>query len=511
MYITLFTIASLALLATVIFLQVNKGYRRGLTGSLIDLGVTVLSLFAAIVVTLIVSAEVAGPIIKLLIETDFYAEINEGMPFLSTVLFAFLKMLVSIVIYVPVFFAVRPILSIIFKIIRRVVAGRQVRSYMSEEEEPIYRHSKRAGALIGIATGYIISLVLMMPFIGLCSVANDTVAIIDKYSEEDILSSKDKKKLRSYDNDICKITFGYCGADQLFSVITRTKLAGQTVKLADEIAAIKNFDIDAITDALENAESLDKSDLKTFESAVSTIDQSVSIKFAVAGVLSTAADSWLREGSFYGVERPTFGNDEIVDPFIVELLKVCRTTSYQTVTADMRTLLNVFSHLTAITDLLSGGSYDDLMDELSTGGTLGKIENELRKNAHMAPLADTLHDMTIRVVMNQVTESLGTETYEQFVTDISDALNNVMDENGNINVDDLTSQMQGYLNDYGIDVPSSVTGEISSDVAEKLEGKTEITADDIDQIFKDYLAGADIGDLGDLEGLSPEDLEDLIG
>ena len=134
MYITLFTITSLALLATVIFIQVNKGYRRGLSGSLINLGVTVLSLFAAIVVTLIVSAEVAGPIIKLLTDTDIFSEIAESMPFLTTVLFAFLKMLLAAVLYVPIFFALRPILALIFALIRRLVAGKQVNSYMSEEE-----------------------------------------------------------------------------------------------------------------------------------------------------------------------------------------------------------------------------------------------------------------------------------------------------------------------------------------------------------------------------------------
>lgn len=511
MYITLFTITSLALLATVIFIQVNKGYRRGLSGSLINLGVTVLSLFAAIVVTLIVSAEVAGPIIKLLTDTDIFSEIAESMPFLTTVLFAFLKMLLAAVLYVPIFFALRPILALIFALIRRLVAGKQVNSYMSEEEEPIYRHSKRAGALIGIATGYLVSLVIMMPFIGLCSVASDTVAIIDKYAEDDILTSKQKKKLASYDNDICKIAFGYCGADQLFSVVTRTKLAGQTVKLADEIKAIKEFDVDAITAVLQNAENLDKNDLKTFDKVVTSIDRSVSIKFAVAGILSTASDSWLREGSFYGVDRPTFGNDEIIDPFIVELLKVCRTTSYTTVTDDMRTLLNIFNHLTAITDILSRGDYDALMNELTSGKTLGKIEAELRKNTHMAPLADTLREMTIRVVMNEITETLGSETYDKLVTDISDALNSAMDSNGKVNVQELTSEMQSYLDDCGIEVPADVTQSISSDIAEKLEGKTEITADDIDEIFTDYLAGADIGDLGDLEGLTPEQIEDLFG
>ena len=113
MSFTLFSVAIIAVLITVICLQMHKGYKRGLSYMLINLAVIACSALGGVAVSGMI-ADSFEPLLNDYIKTsDFYVELVQTMPNLSLVVVSAALMVVSLLLYVPVFFIIRILLSLL--------------------------------------------------------------------------------------------------------------------------------------------------------------------------------------------------------------------------------------------------------------------------------------------------------------------------------------------------------------------------------------------------------------
>jgi hypothetical protein len=74
-------------------------------------------------------------------------------------------------------------------------------------------------------------------------------------------------------------------------------------------------------------------------------------------------------------------------------------------------------------------------------------------------------------------------------------LNTAKDENGNINLDTVSEEVQKTLKENKVDVPDSVTGMIAQVATEKFAGQETVS----EQEVKDHLLSL-YGSAGDLDG-----------
>ena len=496
---TALSVVTLTVLAMVVFVQVNKGYKLGFLASILKLSAAVISVFAGVLVSTILSDKIVDSVMSLVVELEFYFTLVNEVPFITPIVAALVEILCSIILFTPIYFILNGIIALIIKLFynkHKKAAG----EYVSEDEDDLYKKSGKAGAVVGAVTGVIFTFIIMTPIFGTLSIVTDVVSVIDTYVEDDISNEPVVSEIMSYSDDFTLTVMKTCGTERLFDLVARTEINGATIRLISEINAIKGLDVNSLLESFSNPDALVSGDLSfsSIEKVLNEADKSVMAKMLLAGLLSELSDAWLNGEEYLGMPRPSFGNDEIVDPFMTELFRVCRTTTHKTVIDDLSTIINVCNHLTVITDILSTGNYDTIMKEFSEGGTLELIEAEFLTNPHMASLAGTIHDMAFRTILGEFNNVLGGDAYDDLINNIADSLNDVLHMSGSIQTSVLTEQMQEYLDSTGVEVPPEITTMFADSLLEKLEGESYVDASKLEELFKQYLEGGDLGDMGDL-------------
>ena len=503
MSFTILSAALLLFLGAVIFKNALNGYRRGLALSAISLSAVVFSALVAIPLALWLSDYPSRllarylpywiPALKGVLNQ--YSSVEKLIPacidvLLSPILFVIFYGLIRIVICTPM-----------ENILRRCLTTRA-----DEAGDPIYegrntpwhrRHTRILGSITGAVSGFVISLVLLSPLLGLLSVADTVVDVTDtirlKWSAYG-LDNDQVELVHAVVGDPVATVLTASGGGILYDATTITYLhdgQGGRVSLRDEVRACSAMTVDLMSarNVVKDMSSLSDEDKAILSRLGSRIESSQVMSLVAADLVNQVADAWLDGRSFMKISLPAF-NDHL-EPLVEGALEVCARSTDACVGRDISTLVDVCLIASDSGLMKKQIGYTQLAACLDQGGVLDMIYDEIQANPCMTPLVGKMTDVAVHMMASAI-EDAGFEKSElkELMTELSDAMNRVnrMGLSNTERVAHMKEYTQYYTEMYGIRMPGALAEMASVAFIEKM-GDSKITADSLYSLFDAYIKG----------------------
>ena len=498
------------IIALTVYRYSRGAYKKGLSVSLIGLSITLFSaIFAALGSVLVVKLGFDAAI-GLIEDMDFYEDLSELVMGFESVLFIILKMLLSLVLYIPLFYLMRALIKLIVSIIYKCVCAKSDKStvaYNKEGEDFYVKRNKTIAAFVGALTGIITCLVVFSPYVGAATIVDGAIDFINSSTDEEIISEDVEDYIRYFADDPAVSVLSACGSDSLFDFATAVRVDGERTTLRRELDILYGIDFNEFGDLVRfeedpkaTAEKIDALSKKVRESKILTL--------MFVDTISGISEAWLKYEDYLGAPRPEFGTNAAINEFIDELLYVCKDTTADTIAADVKTLVNIASMLMEEQALLGNGNYEDVVNALSDGGIIDNVKLELDKNLRMAPVSAALDNMLMSVFAEEITAIEGSE---EFFESIANILNSTGSLTGTVRISAVTNEIKEALENNGVYLPEDLHEDVANKIINDIDsyGTGDITVDDVMQYFTEAIVGnKDLGDLGDIGNLG--DISDYI-
>jgi len=495
MYFTAISAIIILYAALKMLLSAAKGYKKGWLKSIIGLGkVAFCALFASLISVAIASAS-AEPIMRILYDGGvFDGIITEDA--LLPVMDIIVRMLLSLVLYIPVFYILRLFLAIIVGIVYKKVTKKDSSAktpYSTENKTYLEKNDRIIGALIGALCGFIIIVVVFMPLCGIMRSIDNIADITEKISGESLYApSEDGEELKKYTNDFSVHLIDTCGGKFLFDLTARTNAYGMSASFNEELAKVSEIDLEEYANLLSSIGSAEAADLARIDALLDSIDDSLFMKTLLLSSVNGASDSWLRGESFMGIEKPVFIDYEPVEAFFDEFLMICKTSTPETVIPDIRMLLVMGSAVSEKFSSLSGGNYEGIVNSFTDGSIEKLIDEQIEKNPHMWRMKDAFHNLIFSVLANQiVTGNVISDLSRQFLyNDITDILNDTAALKEVTKNSAVRKQLGDLLSDNSIYASDVLVDGVASMLLENFKADAgALSSDEVEELFIQYALG----------------------
>lgn len=390
-------IGILAIAAIIVVANIVIYLFAGLKKSLGALVAIVLAAVIALVLTSVICSPTSS-----LVESAFEAsedfltenefEIFSEVEALGEAITYYVAMLVAPFFFMGVFVLLSIILTVVMTIVAKFI--------------PIFKNTgfvakRLGGAGVGLVCGLIVALIVVMPFVGTVNVvASAADSLMEEVGESEDSEIEDSEVVDVIHDAAENSTFAALGTvcDPVYNSLSSARFEGENVYLSKDLEAIINIvgNISALEG--EVAEYGDRQ-INALNDIVSNLDTSPLLENTVAGIFSAAADSWLDNESFMGMEKINAG--ETLEPLVTDMLEVISTTDYETVSADLQTMADVFGVLIRY-DMLKGEESGDLVSNLSREGAISELIIAINKNPRMIPLADDVVKLSVETLATSV-------------------------------------------------------------------------------------------------------------
>lgn len=250
-----------------------------------------------------------------------------------------------------------------------------------------------------------------------------------------------------------------------------------------------------ILDGDKNANMLTKIGNEAFvQDLTAFLDDNDRLRITIADLLSAISGAWQNGEDYEGIKLPK--TNELFDPVMNTFFGILATTDDTLITDDMTAVSNIIGVLEEY-DLFDGIKQGtDMANIIMEGAFVSDLQTEINSHPRFVPLLDTVTALGLSAISSQLNISLpDSETLTQLADTISSTLNTAKDENGNINLDTVSEEVQKTLKENKVDVPDSVTGMIAQVATEKFADQETVS----EQEVKDHLLSL-YGSAGDLDG-----------
>ncbi len=502
MSFTSISVIILTLMGLTLFKYSRRGYKKGLTFALVDLSLTLFSVFFSAFFAILLSDAITDSAVELLSEMDFYEELLDMIMGYDEVLIVIFKMLFALILYIPVFYILKLFLNIAVSIISHRLSAKKNKnevSYYKEGEEFYIKKNNTIAAFVGALTGFLVSIVVFSPLAGISKTATAALDFANTVTGEEIVDGEVTEAVEYISEDFSVCMVAACGGKTVFSFSTAVSIDGEYTNLSSELEAIFSIDFNEFSELVEfKGDSKDTA--RRIKKLTEEIEKSKIIKMVFVETVTELSNTWLRGEAYMGVPRPEFEGYKAIDSFIDEVLYVCSTSTTKTITQDINSLINVSSILTDEQELFSSGDYLKIMDKLVGEDIIGKIKNELEKNEHMRPVLYAVDNLIMSVVAEEVQDytKYAVEDCDDLFYEISDILTSTGSLAEGVRVSAVAESIKERLDAYGVPVPDSINESIASTLIQGVNDGYggEVSYDDVKKYFEDFLkSGSDISDL----------------
>ncbi len=317
-----------------------------------------------------------------------------------------LALLVGPIVFIPVFIIVSAIMLIVHAIVCGVVGFRK-------------KENTKATRLLGMALGFVqgvlVSIVLLVPILGLASTVSgavDTIRANENKSEADV------ELINMYDTDLKDIvenpmvkTLGKLGGNLMYKMLATVKVEDNKVKMVDQIDTVL-----VVYGELDTLSSLEFTNLTPEQQAsITALIDVVGDSNYFAPLLSKLVSSvaTMVEGDMIAeMEEP-------IKTLMVDILAIFKTSSQENIKSDLKTFCDFFFHLTNEGVLNAAmGSEDpnaespDIMEVLFKTNANGKstIDNAitiLDSNPRTQPIITSLVKISVAYAKESLNSSAG--------------------------------------------------------------------------------------------------------
>ena len=464
MSFTLLSVAIALIFAVICVICVSRGMRKGLNRSLISLATVVLSLMLSLMLTPLISVLIARGAYwaaksLYLGRVKQFTQYLDLFPSLESLIIAVVGIALSTVLFVAVFYALRGIIGTIASKLCMLGKTMQDRNpdYRVEKNSYLDKHSKSLGAVIGVVTAILITMVITCPIMGTLDVATDCLDIATQaYSKVNkYVGQRNYDAVYEYSNDALGNAFYQFGGKLMYRSVASSYLDGDKIYLMPELENASEIASSAIP--LYYNISQQKYDAKTQVTYINDICAGLEKTRACDAILADGtrvlADKWINGRSFFGVARPE--TNELVDPFLNEIFEACAQSTTMNVKQNVSSVLQILA-VVIESDVLNvdTNDYDQVIQTLEESDLLAKLDDILQSNPSMRHISTST--LVMRAISTHVlTLDFDPGEYEMLTDDIADAINSVnlkgygSDEE---RAEALALHAIDILKDYNVDV-----------------------------------------------------------
>lgn len=490
MSFNLISIALLFIAAVIITFEIVRAISRGLKKAIITLVSIFISMFLAIIITLIASNSIIGSAMSILDRISGLEVLYDRFPHFEEVVFAYADAIISPILFVLLFILIRLIIAITFAIIFKCKEKRNKGKEYENEEAPAYKKNpKWISVVLGVLSGFIVSVILFMPIVGSLKIGATAANKVNETS--DAFNFRIKKSsvnaLETLSNDLVGNIFYYSGGVLIYKATATSTLNGNHFELEEEIVD----SLDGIDDLLNvgiimsNVENTTDEEKEILSSVGEKINRSETLKLVGADFVSDLAKRWLVDEKYYNIPKPQVGNASEV--FFDKMLYVCKSTTHEYVSADITTLLNVYL-LAEEHDILTTQDYKHLVETANRTGAFTEIKKELAKNKRMQGVSLEIDNMAVRAVASAV-NGFSDEEYAAITADVTNTLNAALKfRDKEERVQYITTYLETHINERDIDVGKDITEELAKKLSDELlmDSSKTVTVEDVDKFWEEY-------------------------
>lgn len=496
-----FTLLSVVFAVVVSFAAVVSaylGYKSGLVKSAVKLAITVSSAFLGAAVTVLIVGMFKDQFTQLAMNIEALESLGDILSDYGETFAAILCMVVSAVMFVPVFgllyFISKVTVSVIYK--RKSKGARaNTAEHLPENASFFDKNDKKFGAVIGAFCGLFAAVAILSPIVGTlrsASAAIDVVHELQSSLGEDELDLDVISNYESYTNDFSVVVLDALGAGTLFDITTSVSVDGQMTSLSSEFDAVGRIGLSDTLSAIQNISDFNTESVRSFENFVDVIEEAPIIKSVIVASVKNLANAWLNGGEYLGIYKPGILTEGAVSGFADEIFKVLTTSTTKTICADLRTFLGLCIIFNDYASVLESEDYTYVVDSLISGELINRIRDELAANPHMLQVEHAIDEIIMQVVAEEISD-FGKydflerdELFEQIATVLTDT----SDISSAARADYVFGELNEALNNYGVYTSDDVSKKIASVLISGIpDVDGEVTVESVRSYFDSFLSG----------------------
>ena len=338
------------------------------------------------------------------------------------------------------------------------------------------------GALCGALCSFVVYVVLLVPMVGTVTVANNAVALLGN-AEDETTQMVCEISNAAAENFGAK-TVRVLGGDLLYNGLTTYRVNGESVSLQKEMNFVGAVGKAVINISDEEVSSKDSAD--SLREVPDAFEKSTMIPVLLSELLSAASDDWSQGKEFCGIKAPSLG--ESFDPVVQDLMFIMKDSDRDTISADVRTIVNTLALFIENDALESMKSDNGVMVMLKNETLISGVMLEILENERLSPLVNSITNMGISLLAEQLGLAPSAEAmYEGFVGDMADEYQNIVAQNlgSGETVEALSKSVDDIFDNYGIAISDGVSKCIAADMMKGL------SSGDISEIEKFFASASD--------------------
>lgn len=348
------------------------------------------------------------------------------------------------------------------------------------------------GFLLGLLQGAAVAGLLLMPIIGIGNIAKESVAVLEKEASEEEFTETCSNYYYTYADEFVEnpaiSLYSKLGINALYEKIATididegveanlTKLAPDAALIATDVFKLKGADMN----------NLSVSDERAVNSILRTVDDNAYFGEILSGLLKATANAYSNGDIDFTLEDP-FGS--IID----EAARIFKTSDRTNLASDLETISDVIFILSRDGIFTAFGESSDTMLSALTAKdedgntTVNKVIDTIKSNERTKPLVTMITKISLSVMSQQTgigedaaetfdniresinsdiltikKEDYGEEQYDEYVADVSTAIDTMLKENEIELEKEIVDSMAEYVAENYSDV-DSITEEEASDI-----------------------------------------------
>lgn len=492
---SLLSVIILIVFITTAMIEIYRSMTRELKRSAVTLGNIILSIICAVIVSPLLSDSIVDGLFYLIAPNIAgYNQLISSYGEFEPLLMMCASALLSTLLFVPIFFAIRGIFAAI--IAMKLFNSTQENNEDSHRSERKFFKDRKSEHIvkvfIGLLCAVLITSSLTAPLMGILRVADDVLEMAEDGSPQiwDNIPAvkKEVDQARVYSNDVVGNIFYEIGGKYIFRAAAKGNIYGDGVYLINEIESVEvilhDF-LDAYS-VLRTPQKATRDDISKLEKVRDDIQNINACHGVLSGYFSDCAEAWLNGKLFLLMRRPSI--HPITDPVVNEILEICCYSNEENVKDNVTTVLNV-----CIIVLESGvvelgrNDHIGLARAIEESNLVENIDKELKKNPNMAHIDVT--SISMNALVNVINSSKHTQKlYSEFIDNMTDAINTVQNRGYSSTEEKttvLTSYTEKYLANLGVSVPDVVLESAVESMINYIDsGMGEITPEQVREMFE---------------------------
>ena len=461
----------------------RRGYARQLTHTVFMLASAVIAFLLAGGITSRVFGELGGMSVEEVLAlaessgTAISEEVRGLITSFDTQTLQYLLALPLATVVVPVLFA---LLFVVINLVLKLVSFLVCKLFRIRKCHGIFR--RLGGLVIGAVEGALVAVIILLPVAGITSsLGTAAEALREDESSPELVAMYDETVKPISECPILPLINTY-GGDVLMTHFATVYIDGEPCDLRGELASCAKIYAEAMPLMGVNIKELSEDDKSAIDSLIGAIGDSEYMSTLLSGILRGLAYS-ADNGYLPITAEPPF--DKLIDPF----LGVFESSNKENLKSDLDTIkqvLFIMSDEGVLVAIESGSdSLSDVFTKKDASGdtVIRRIIDVITANEHTKPLVATLTEISVAMLCESMgldgetaelydnvkdgvytalsIKSTDYDTEEEYVTAISDSLEQTLAANDITLEKDIIDSMATYVSENHKDLDSISDDEIN--------------------------------------------------